>query len=163
MSKRNKSTNLVQDLAPEADGTEVVQGTELVQDAPEEGTEESQDEVPAKPARARSIDEARLWNFGKVVNPEAPEAAGVVRTAKGVNAVKARVYGYDTTDGGVPKAGTIVLVPGTVGTPKGVTPGQWELLQGFAGQTVQACYDAKTVTSRTVRRSYRAGFIRFAA
>lgn len=160
MSKRKDRTNQVQDLDTTPEGTEEVQGTVEVQDAPEEGTEGTEP-VQTKVARAISVGHARELNFGKRPDPEALAAAGVVRTAKGVNPEKARVYGYDTDNGSVPKTGVIALVPGVVGTPKGVTQAQWELLQTFAGQTVQACYDAKTVASRTVRRSYRAGAIRF--
>jgi len=157
MSKRNKSTSPVQEHAPEAPE---VDGTELVQDAPEEGTEEGTEPVQTKVARAISVGHARELNFGKRPDPEALAAAGVVRTAKGVNPEKARVYGYDTDNGSVPKTGVIALVPGVVGTPKGVTSAQWELLQTFAGQTVQACYDAKTVASRTVAGTLPAGLAR---
>lgn len=91
------------------------------------------------------------------------QAAGIALTSKGTNPKKVRVYGYDNlADGGgkVPKDAKVLLVPGFQGVPKGVAEGQWVLLQEWAGKTVNAAYDAK-VSSRTVRRAYRAGAIRF--
>ena len=120
--------------------------------------------VVAAPAVKRlPFQEARAANFAHAPNPDALAPAGVVQTAKGTNPVKARVYGYDNGEGKgvVPKGRTIALVPGMTGTPRGVTEGQWAALQGFVGATVQAAYDSKTVASRTVRRAYRAGYIRF--
>lgn len=90
-------------------------------------------------------------------------AALVVKTAAGTNASKAKVYGYDNgaAGGGVPKGAIIALVPAAK-SPAGVTPGQWALLQTFAGKTVATAYD-NGVASRSVRRAYRAGAIRFVA
>lgn len=116
--------------------------------------------APTAPVRAQSVTDARDRNFGKVANPDNLVSAGVVLTAKGVNPAKARVYGYDTDNGKVPLNAVIAVVPGVTGTPKGVTPGQWLLLQGLAGKSVQSAYDGGAA-SRSVRRAYRAGFIRF--
>jgi hypothetical protein len=89
-------------------------------------------------------------------------AADVALTAKGTNRRKLRVYGYDnlSSGGSVPKDAVVVLVAGIVGTPKGVADAQWAALQSQAGKTVSVAYD-NGVASRTVRRAYRAGAIRF--
>jgi len=123
----------------------------------------------SKPAGRVTLGVARKHNFGvpPVASPDAAVPAGVIRTGKGENAKRLRVYGYDNgaaKDGAgrVNKAATVVVVPGTSGLPKGVTQGQWDKLVAQGGKSVQVAYDAG-VTSRTVRRSYRAGFIRFVA
>ena len=90
------------------------------------------------------------------------EAANVALTAKGTNPKKTRVYGYDNlAEGGgrVPKDAVIAVVPGAE-LPKGVQDSQWTKLKGYAGQTVVDAY-GNGVSSRTVRRAYRAGAIRF--
>jgi hypothetical protein len=117
----------------------------------------------AQPARI-TLGVARSINFGKTANPSALEPAGVVKTAKGENAKRVRVYGYDNgaQGGRVNKAASIAIVPGTTGTPKGVTAGQWAALTEQSGKSVESAY-AAGVTARTVRRAYRAGFIRFVA
>lgn len=106
---------------------------------------------------------ARSINFARTLvdSAENAAAAGVVKTAKGTNLSKARVYGYDngTQGGKVPVGAVIAVVPGTT-PPKGVTADQWLLLQQFAGKSVTVAYDNK-VASRSVRRAYRAGAIRF--
>lgn len=116
------------------------------------------------PKTARvTLGQAKAHNFGLVANPSALAAAGVVRTSKGENPKRRLVYGYDNGQAGgrINKAAVLHLVPGFTGTPKGVTDKQWAALSGFSGKTVQAAYDGG-VDSRTVRRSYRAGAIRFA-
>lgn len=91
--------------------------------------------------------------------------ATIAITAKGTNPKKARVYGYDNLadGGGVPKDKRILLVPGLSGTPKGVAEAQWDalvtLVTADPSTTVSTAKDS--VTSRTIRRAYRAGFIRF--
>lgn len=123
--------------------------------------------APAVGAKRLPLAQAREANFAraKVDATEAVVAAGVVKTAKGTNEHKLRVYGYDNGAGGgrVPKEATIALVPGVTQTPAGVTQNQWEALVALAGSTVQAAYDTQLISSRTVRRAYRAGAIRFAA
>jgi hypothetical protein len=124
-----------------------------------------QAQVPATEAAAPSrvtLVAAKTANFGLAPNPSALERAKVLKPAKGENPKRVRVYGYDNgADGGrVPKDAVLQVVPGTTGLPKGVTSGQWALLQAESGKSVRAAYDAG-VTSRTVRRSYRSGFIRF--
>jgi hypothetical protein len=123
--------------------------------------------VVAKTVTRAPLLQARAANFAKtkVAEDQTPEAAGVVKTAKGTNEHKLRVYGYDNGEGGgkVPKEAKIALVPGVTAVPAGVTSGQWEKLQEWAGKTVQAAYDSQLISSRTVRRAYRAGAIRFAA
>lgn len=107
---------------------------------------------------------AKAANFAhaRVAPDAAPTAAVVVKTTKGTNASKVRVYGYDngSSGGGVPKDAILSVVPGAP-APSGVTPGQWALLQKLAGKTVAVAYD-NLVASRSVRRAYRAGAIRFA-
>lgn len=122
--------------------------------------------APAKSRRLRlPLPEAKAHNgqFSPVANGDTVAGANVALTAKGTNPKKVRVYGYDNlaNGGGVPKAASIAVVSGAE-CPKGVNSAQWEKLVGFAGQTVQAAYDGG-VASRTVRRAYRAGVIRFAA
>jgi hypothetical protein len=121
-------------------------------------------QVPATtdaPARV-TVAAAKAVNFGLAPNPSALARAALLKPGKGENPKRVRVYGYDNgTDGGrVPKDGIVQCVPGTTGLPKGVTAGQWSLLQAQSGKSVRSAYDAG-VTSRTVRRSYRSGFIRF--
>ena len=89
-------------------------------------------------------------------------AANVALTSKGTNPKKQRVYGYDNlAEGGgrVPKQAKIAVVEGA-SLPRGVKDTQWTKLQGYAGQTVESAY-GNGVSSRTVRRAYRAGAIRF--
>lgn len=124
-------------------------------------TETTEAAVPAKSKVTFAV--ARTANFALSANKDAPEKAPITRTSKGENLKRLRVYGYDNGagNGRVNKSGVIVLVPGTTGLPKGVTDGQWNALVAYAGKPVSAAYDGKVVTSRTVRRAYRAGFIRF--
>lgn len=117
------------------------------------------------PATRVTVAVAKSHNFALVANPSALAPAGVVKTGKGENPKRVRVYGYDNGQAGagrVNKAAQLQVVPGTTGLPRGVTAGQWQALSALAGSTVQQAYDAG-VTSRTVRRAYRAGFIRFVA
>lgn len=123
--------------------------------------------VAATPRRL-PYPQAKTANKANVLveDPQKAVAANVVLTAKGTNPAKARVYGYDNFAegaGGVPKQAKVALVP-TNGTPKGVATEQWDklvaLVQANPTWTVAMLYDNK-VTSRTVRRSYRAGAIRF--
>jgi len=111
------------------------------------------------------LPEAKAHNKGfLVLAPDAEvAAANVALTSKGTNPTRVRVYGYDNfaNNGGVPKQAKVAIVPG-VTCPKGVKAAQWDLLVSLAGSTVEHCYGNK-VASRTVRRSYRAGAIRFVA
>lgn len=107
---------------------------------------------------------AKEHNFARGLIPADQDAvaAGVVKTAKGTNPSKARVYGYDnglTGGGTVPKQALIAVVANAK-PPAGVTAEQWLLLQEFNGKSVTVAYDNK-VASRSVRRAYRAGAIRF--
>lgn len=108
---------------------------------------------------------AKKHNVGfTVLAPEVEVvAANVALTSKGTNPKRVRVYGYDNlaNGGGVPKAAKVQIVAG-VTCPKGVNAAQWDLLVSLAGKTVEHCYGNK-VASRTVRRAYRAGAIRFVA
>jgi hypothetical protein len=116
-------------------------------------------EVVKAPKRAHSIAAAREYNFDRSVNPDEVVGAPVLKTAAGVNPKRVRVYGYDTTDGRVPKSAKVAIVP-EASTPTGVTEGQWKLLAAQSGKTVQEAYD-NGVASRSIRRAYRAGAIRF--
>lgn len=100
----------------------------------------------------------------KFVTDDNVVAANVALTAKGANTKKLRVYGYDNLSdgGGVPKDKKVALVAGFTGVPKGVAGPQWDKLVAHPGLTVIGLRDAG-VTSRTVRRAYRAGAIRFLA
>jgi hypothetical protein len=95
-----------------------------------------------------------------------PTAAGIAFTAKGTNPKKARVYGYDNLGGGggIPKDKYVVLVAGTTGVPKGVNAAQWDTLVDICSKDdpITAATAIASVTGRTLRRSYRAGYIRFA-
>jgi hypothetical protein len=98
------------------------------------------------------------------VAPDAAKSAAIALTAKGTNPKKARVYGYDNLadGGGVPKDKRILLVPGLQGVPKGVSQQQWDVLCAVAADGDVTVAGAKdSVTSRTIRRAYRAGYIRF--
>jgi hypothetical protein len=155
MAKNRKST--VAQAIPATDASEVF--ASLVQEAqPAEAVEDGKVPVRAPLAVARS------FNFSNVADEEALAAAHVVKTAKGTNLGKARVYGYDngSQGGGLPKASRMLVVAGAT-QPAGVTSGQWELLQASDGTTVGALLDAKVVASRSIRRAYRGGAIRFAA
>lgn len=118
--------------------------------------------APAAAPVRRTLAAAKSNNFGLAPNPSALARAALIKPAKGENPKRVRVYGYDNgADGGrVPKDAVVQVVPGVTGLPKGVTAGQWARLQELAGYTTRGVYD-NGVTSRTVRRSYRAGFIRF--
>ena len=92
-------------------------------------------------------------------------SATLALTSKGTNPKKARVYGYDNLadGGGVPKDKRILLVSGLSGVPKGVAEAQWDALVTLvtADPTTTVATAKDSVTSRTIRRAYRAGFIRF--
>jgi hypothetical protein len=112
--------------------------------------------LPLPEARAHNKQHVLVANGDKVV------AANVALTSKGTNPKKQRVYGYDNlAEGGgrVPKEATIAVVEGSA-LPKGVRESQWSALQGFAGKKVVDAY-GNGISSRTVRRAYRAGAIRF--
>jgi hypothetical protein len=100
-------------------------------------------------------------NFGKRPDVAAPAPADLVKPPKFSNLKRVNVYGYDTADGRVPKNGRIVLIAGFVGVPKGVKAPEWDALKTFAGRTVADAYDSRLVETSAVRRSYRAGAIRF--
>jgi hypothetical protein len=125
---------------------------------------EAQQAVLAPIPRSAPREVAKAINFARslVIAGEAAQSAQVVKTAKGTNVSKERVYGYDNGAGGgkVPTAAIIAIVADAK-PPAGVTPGQWLLLQEYNGKTVSAAYDAKAIASRTIRRAYRAGAIRF--
>lgn len=122
--------------------------------------------VVAKGRLRLPLGEARAHNLGfTVLQPDgAVEAAGIALTSKGTNPTRVRVYGYDNLAAGgkVPKEAKVALVPGQTGAPKGVNPAQWDKLVGMAKDqpTVAHLYD-NGIVSRTVRRAYRAGAIRF--
>ena len=132
-------------------------------------------EAPAAPVvtsgRLRlPLPEAKAHNSGFApVAPEAPvEAAGIAFTKKGTNPKRVRVYGYDNTanGGGVPKGAKVAVVPGIANTPSGVRAEQWQALTEAVAanpaHTVETLYGAG-IQSRTIRRAYRAGAIRFVA
>jgi hypothetical protein len=145
MAKRNKMET-----------TQVVANTET---AVEEIAAPQQKPTRKSALRALSIKEARDANFGRVADADNVVGAAVLKTAAGVNLSRTRVYGYDTDTGRVPKTAKLVVVPGAT-LPSGVTQGQWDLLQKYSGMTVQTAYD-NGVASRSVRRAYRAGTVRF--
>lgn len=126
--------------------------------------------VKTGPKRA-PLPQARAHNMGnKLVSEDgAVQSADVCLTSKGTNPRKLRVYGYDNLaegNGRVPKDKRVALVPGIASTPKGVADAQWTklvgLVQGNGNLTVSGLYD-NGVASRTVRRAYRAGALRFVA
>ena len=92
-------------------------------------------------------------------------AAAITQTAKGANPTRMGVYGYSNNNR-VPLASRVLLVTGaSAQVPKGILPAQFASLQKLAKagtQTVSALYGAG-ISSRTMRRAYRAGVIRFAA
>jgi hypothetical protein len=147
-NRNNRNNAPVESVAPAQQDV----GTEIA-------TVESSGAIP----KVAPLAQAKAINFARTLVDSADNAvaAGVVKTAKGTNVSKARVYGYDngTQGGKVPVGATIVVVPGAR-PPAGVTPDQWLLLQQYAGKSVTVAYDNK-VTSRSVRRAYRAGAIRF--
>jgi len=134
-------------------------------------------EVKAEPvvvAKVRSavkrlpFEAARAHNRANVVvDPKDVKPADVAFTEKGTNKSKRRVYGYDNWangNGKVPVGSKVVIVP-EAKLPKAVGTEQWELLVKLVTSgtaLVTALYDAG-IHSRTIRRSYRAGAIRFVA
>ena len=114
--------------------------------------------LPLPQAKAHNI------AFTVLAAGAAVESANVALTAKGTNPTRVRVYGYDNLANGgrVPKASQVALVPGQQGAPKGVNPKQWDSLVAMCASpvTVAHLYD-NGIVSRTVRRAYRAGAIRF--
>jgi hypothetical protein len=133
--------------------------------APVETKKQRASRVAGGLRRAGTLAQAIAHN--KAIDPANPESvvkADIVATDKGANEKRRRVYGYDNGSGGmgVPKAAKVLLVPGFTGIPRGVNADQWAKLQSLAGNTVQHCYDNLGANpSRTVRRSFRAGAIRF--
>jgi len=123
--------------------------------------------APAAPATLRlPLGEARAHNkiFAFVPDGTIAKAAALALTAKGTNPKKLRVYGYDNLSdgGGVPKDKRVLLVAGFTGCPKGVAEAQWEKLVAAPTGNAASLKDLG-ITSRTIRRAYRAGAIRFAA
>jgi len=121
----------------------------------------------AAPATLRlPLGEARAHNkvFAFVPDGTIAKAAALALTAKGTNPKKLRVYGYDNLSdgGGVPKDKRVLLVAGFTGCPKGVAEAQWEKLVAAPTGNAASLKDLG-ITSRTIRRAYRAGAIRFAA
>ena len=121
----------------------------------------------AAPAILRlPLGEARAHNkvFAFVPDGTIAKAAALALTAKGTNPKKLRVYGYDNLSdgGGVPKDKRVLLVAGFTGCPKGVAEAQWEKLVAAPTGNAASLKDLG-ITSRTIRRAYRAGAIRFAA
>lgn len=127
-------------------------------------------ESPASPAKAGRLrlplPAAKAHNLGHTVLQAGAVvvAANVALTSKGTNPNRVRVYGYDNLGNGgrVPKESQVALVPGQQGVPKGVNEKQWDKLVGMCASpvTVSHLYD-NGIVSRTVRRAYRAGAIRF--
>lgn len=128
--------------------------------------------VETKPTRVKRLrlplGEARTHNgqFNPIAKGDEAVSANIALTSKGTNPKKVRVYGYDNlaNGGGVPKASVVAVVEG-VACPKGVNAGQFDRMVELAKSgdaTVQSLYD-NGIRSRTVRRAYRAGAIRFAA
>jgi hypothetical protein len=123
--------------------------------------------VVAAPAKTLRLPLAEAQTHNKAftfVAPDKAKSAAIALTAKGTNPKKARVYGYDNLadGGGVPKDKRILLVPGLSGVPKGVAESQWDALVLLASDGSVTVAGAKdSVTSRTIRRAYRAGYIRF--
>ena len=156
MARKNKGFT----KTPVADAVETV----LAPETPAEAVT-PEPVVTQQPTRKRlPLEQARAHNkvHVKLAADAAVTAADVALTSKGTNPRKTRVYGYDNlAEGGgrVPKGATLAIVPGAE-LPKGVQDGQWTKLKGYAGQTVEAAY-GNGVSSRTVRRAYRAGAIRF--
>ena len=138
--------------------------THVALDAAVAATTEAAVAAPAKTLRL-PLPEAQGHNRQfSFVDGEAKSAA-IALTAKGTNPKKARVYGYDNLadGGGVPKDKRILLVPGLTDVPKGVAESQWDALVLLitGNEAVTAATAKDSVTSRTIRRAYRAGYIRF--
>lgn len=157
MTKRNKGfpKPVVPSVAP----------VEQAAQSAEQATVE-QAAASAAPKRLRlPLPQAREHNKQHGLLPAdaaAAVAANVALTARGTNPQKRRVYGYDNlAEGGgrVPRNALIAVVPGSE-LPRGVQATQWAKLQSYAGQSVESAY-GNGVSSRTVRRAYRAGAIRF--
>ena len=125
--------------------------------------------APAAPVVATlrlPLGEARAHNkvFAFVPDGTIAKAAALALTAKGTNPKKLRVYGYDNLaeGGGIPWDKRVLLVAGFTGCPKGVAEAQWEKLVAAPTGNAASLKDLG-ITSRTIRRAYRAGAIRFAA
>lgn len=120
-------------------------------------------EVPAGAKRA-PFAVAKERNFANAVtDPENATGAKVVKPLPKTNLERRRVYGYDngTGGGGVPKEAKVVVVD-TSRVPKGVKADEWAKVREMAGKTVSSMYDGG-VSGSAIRRSYRAGAIRFVA
>ena len=122
--------------------------------------------VAATPILRLPLGEARAHNkvFAFVPDGTIAKAAALALTSKGTNPKKLRVYGYDNLSdgGGVPKDKRVLLVAGFTGCPKGVAQAQWDKLVAAPTGNAASLKDLG-ITSRTIRRAYRAGAIRFAA
>lgn len=159
MAKANKGFKKSQVAVEQTVETPVETVTEAaaVEATPEQAKVEAKRlRLPLPEARAHNKQHVLVADGDKVV------AANVALTSKGTNPKKTRVYGYDNlSEGGgrVPKQAKIAVVEGA-SLPRGVKDTQWTKLQGYAGQTVESAY-GNGVSSRTVRRAYRAGAIRF--
>jgi hypothetical protein len=117
--------------------------------------------VPAATPTRLPRAEAKQINFARTLGSD---PAPVVLTAKGTNPTRTRVYGYANglNGGRVPLQAAVQVAPGFTGCPKGVAPAQWAALQAAAnGVTPVANLYANGVSSRTVRRAFRAGAITF--
>ncbi len=105
---------------------------------------------------------AKANNFGLAVNSKKVSAAVLTKSSKGTNAKRNRLYGYDNgaNGGPVPVLATMVLVPGATAN-NGGQKALVAFIKATTKPTAQGGYSAKVFTSRTVRRAYRAGLIRF--
>lgn len=114
---------------------------------------------------AKSLAVARATNGANTyVAPDADkvERAVLVRPSKGENPKRGRVYGYDNlSDGGKVPVDSIVKLTGATGSLAGFDKLR-DTVEGHGEPlTVRDCKNAG-ISSKTIRRAYRSGLIRFA-
>lgn len=123
-------------------------------------------DAPAAPAQSteqavkRSLQVAREANASNApVDLSAPVRAALVRPAKGENPERRRVFGYDNGPGGkVPTSAKVVVV--NAGSLQSAYPALAEALSTTPDASV-ADIKSAGVSSKSFRRAFRSGLIRF--
>lgn len=131
--------------------------------APEQPTVAPTDVAPEQPVvvTKRSLQVAREANASNPpVAKDQPVRAALVRPARGENPERRRVFGYDNGPGGkVPLAAKVVVV--NSGSLSTAYPALATALSTTPDASVQDLKSAG-VSSKSFRRAFRSGLIRFA-
>jgi hypothetical protein len=155
MSKRNKG--MIAPLAAQTLPTD--QSAEQTTEQPTAPESTVAPVAPEQPVR-RSLHMARDANASNpAVDPTAPQRAVLVRPAKGENPERRKVFGYDNGPGGkVPTQATVVVI--SKDGLKSAYPSLAEALEATPTATVGTLKSAG-VASKSFRRAFRSGLIRF--